>query len=149
MIGVVLGFTTTGLLWAKKQGKFDNINFGTNKQDKQNDNEEIEGGLDATTTPSDTESADEKAIVLEIASPENESISETEKLEIRGKTEPNATVVVVWEEGEDILVADITGQFETEINLVGGENLIEVSSYNDEGGSAKENLTITYTTTKI
>jgi len=139
LIGVILGFTITGLFWAKKKG---NISLGGGDEINQEENLEEE----PTVTPMPPE---EKLISLEIEEPENEIISQTEKLIIKGKSISNATIVIVWEDGEDILVANQEGEFETEITLIGGENIIDISAYDDEGNKTNETLTITYSTAKI
>ncbi len=140
LFGSILGFTITGLFWAKKEGK---LNF--RKQTSPGEEEQSE----TTPTSPPAEKSEKASVFLEIKEPENEIISREESLVIKGETVAEATVVVIWEEGEDILVADENGQFETEITLIGGENVIEISSYDDEGNDASENLIVTYSTAKI
>jgi len=138
LIGVILGFTITGLFWIKKRGK---INLPLAEESVQ---EEV-----PEEKPTSTPTPIEKTVSLEIEEPENEIISQTEKLTIKGKSIPSATIVVVWEEGEDILVANEDGKFETEITLIGGENIIDISAYDDEGNSTSKTITATYSTAKI
>jgi len=135
LVGLVLGFTITGLIWTKKRGK------STSTPSQKN----------VTPTVTQTVKKTEKAnqIFLNIKEPKNESIISQEKLTIKGNTLVNATVVLVWEEGENILVADKDGNFQTEITLVGGENEIEISAYDEDGNQANEILTITYSTAKF
>lgn len=135
LIGAILGFTITGLFWAKKKGKF---NFQS--QDKTPTEE---------TEPTPIPSPQESAVFLKITEPENEIISKEEDISLKGETVSEAIVVIIWEEGEDILVADEEGIFETEITLIGGENEIEISVYDDQGNNASQILTITYSTAQI
>jgi len=138
LIGVILGFTITGLLWAQRRGRITPSSTETAPEEETSEKE-------PTATPTPTV----KLIPLEIEEPENETISQTEKLTIRGKSLANAIIVIIWEEGEDMLVADDEGRFETEISLIGGENIIDISAYDDEGNSASKTLTVTYSTAKI
>lgn len=101
-----------------------------------------------TPTPSPTPTPEEK-IFLKILEPEDETVVNTPRLTIKGETTPLATVVVIWEEGEDILVADEKGEFETEIELVGGTNDIQISAYDEENNSVEKLLTVTYSTAKF
>ena len=135
LIGIVLGFTITGLIWAKKKGKF---NFQTQENVKIGESE-----------PTPIPSLAEPAIFLKIKEPENETAKKKEALTLKGETLPSATIVIIWEEGEDILLADEKGLFETEVTLVGGENEIEISAYDGEGNNASQVLTITYSTAEI
>ena len=144
LIGAIFGFTITGLIWLRKEGKL-NFNFprtASEKEEQVAENSETEK----------TENIEEKnpgEILLEINEPEDEAISQTENLTIKGKSSPQATIVIVWEEGEDILVAEENGSFETEISLIGGENLIQIAAYDDQGNKKETNLTITYSTAQF
>lgn len=138
LVGVILGFTITGLFWIKRKGK---ISFPSNEEAVQEETPKEE--------PTNTPTPIEKTVSLEIEEPENEIISQVEKLTIKGKSIPEATIVIIWEEGEDILVADDDGKFETQITLIGGENIIDISAYDDEGNSTSKTLTATYSTAKI
>jgi hypothetical protein len=86
---------------------------------------------------------------LSINSPEDNSISSEEKIEVNGVTAPKAIVVVLYPEGEKILEADEEGQFSTEITLAGGANEIKVSAYNQEGNEEQKILTVVYSTAEI
>ena len=56
---------------------------------------------------------------------------------MEGKTAPES-VVVIYPEGENIVEADEEGNFETEINHVGGANEIKVTLMMREGNQAKK-----------
>jgi len=135
LIGLILGFTITGLIWTKKQRK------PTSAPSPKNITPTVAQTVKNTEKP--------KQIFLNIKEPKNESVVSQEKLTIKGSTLANATVVLIWEEGENILVAGEDGDFQTEITLVGGENEIEISAYDEDGNQANEVLTITYSTAKF
>lgn len=136
-IGVVLGFGLSAFFWAKDKGKISLFSRPTPTPEKESQ---------PTAVP--TEKAEDK-ISLTVIQPENEVVSSQEDIIIKGETLPNATVVIIWEEGEDILVADKSGKFETEITLVGGENMINISAYDNQGNKAAQTLTVTYSTAKF
>ncbi len=141
-IGVFLGFGLSAFFWIKNKSK-----PTVNNLTSQNQTTPTEAAQTSPTSSSET--SEDKEISLEISSPANEIISETENLTIKGKTLPNATVVIIWEEGADILVADKSGLFETEIELIGGENKINISAYDDQGNKTAQTLTVTYSTAKF
>jgi len=86
---------------------------------------------------------------LIINSPEDESISKEEKIEVTGKTAPEATLVILYQEGEKIIQADSQGNFSSEITLVGGANQIEITAYNESGNEISKTISVVYTTAEI
>jgi len=143
-IGILLGFGLMGIIWVKNQSG-QSLFSGSQKN-------EVKSEDIAPSPPSDKEITTKPVAAeptLEILEPKNEAVVNKENLVIKGKTNPLATVVVIWEEGEDILVADDNGLFETEISLVGGPNEVEITAYSQEGEEAKEILIVTYSTAKF
>jgi len=98
--------------------------------------------VEVTPTPTPT-------LELVITSPENNTISEKEIIEVSGQTTPNAIIAITYPEGEKLFEADEDGSFSTEISLIGGDNLIEISAFNDEGDEATKTLTVVYSTAEI
>lgn len=141
-IGILFGFGVSGLLWVKNNQDFYSLKEKITKKEVTPSPSPKEEKI----TPSPTE---EKKIFLSITEPENETVTSKAKITLRGKTLPLATVVIIWEEGEDILVADEEGLFESEISLVGGPNQIEVTAYDENDNEAKEVLLVTYSTAKF
>ncbi len=47
---------------------------------------------------------------------------------LTGKANPNASVSIIWEDNEEIISADATGNFSQKITLVAGENNIQVDT---------------------
>lgn len=106
-----------------------------------------------TTVPTEEETevtpTPRPVLELAITSPENNTISEEETIEVSGQTAPNAVIAIVYPEGEKLLEADEDGSFSTEISLIGGDNLIEISAFNEEGDQANKTLTVVYSTAEI
>jgi len=87
--------------------------------------------------------------LLVITSPEDNSISSKEKIEVSGKTTSEATVVILYQEGEKIIEANSEGIFSSEITLVGGSNEITVSTYDDQGNEISKTITVVYSTAEL
>ena len=144
-LGALLGFSITAAIWLAKEKR---LPFSWPQSEEKTVTVTPKETTETTTSPTPSPNQKRK-IFLKITEPENEAVVNQEELLIKGETLPQATVIIVWEEGEDILLANDQGQFETEITLVGGENEIEISAYDDDGNQASEVLTITYSTAKF
>lgn len=145
IIGIILGFGIMGFTWVNRNGGFANLSqkiASGSSQEETIQKEEV-------VSPTPTAITENNEVDLLITEPENEIVVSQEKLSIKGKTQSLATVVIIWEEGEDILVADKDGLFETQITLLGGPNEIEVTAYGKNDNEAKKILTVTYSTAKF
>jgi len=139
VIAIVLGFTlglliTGGIWWTTKSSQ-------TNVSDRSSD-------ISLTPSPSPTEFLS-KEIPLEISEPKNESIVETVSVKLKGKTSPQAVVVIIYPEGESIVEADDKGDFESTVTLKGGANEIKVTVYDEKGSKREEIITLVYSTAEI
>ena len=90
-----------------------------------------------------------KTISLEITAPKDNSISDSEFIELSGKTKPNAIIAVVYPDGETILEAEDSGLFETKISLIGADNEIKVTAYDLEGNEETKIINIVFSTAEI
>lgn len=86
---------------------------------------------------------------LTINSPTEDFISNQEKINVTGKATPEATVVIVYQEGEKILTADPQGLFSVEITLLGGANEIKISSFEQDGNENSVIINGVYSTAEI
>ena len=77
---------------------------------------------------------------LEILSPENNSKTEEQSLEVKGKTESDARVTV----NEHVVIVGKEGEFSTEIVLQEGGNEIVVVSEDKAGNTTERKLNVTY-----
>lgn len=105
----------------------------------------------ATVTTEEVEQTPIPTSTLEliVTSPEDNTISEKEMIEVSGQTVSDAIVTIIYPDGEKILEADEEGNFSTEISLIGGDNLIKISAFNDQGDKASKTLTVVYSTAEI
>lgn len=114
-----------------------------------------DASTDSMETPAPLEEEIETALIptptleLLITSPENNTISEKETIEVVGQTAVKAIISIIYPDGEKLLEADEDGNFSTEISLVGGDNQIKISAFNNKGDEASKVLTIVYSTAKI
>lgn len=83
---------------------------------------------------------------LTILEPANESIVEEEAVQLVGKTSPSAVVTIISEENEYLLTSDKDGNFSATVMLVGGDNTLVVSAFDNEGNKAEQTLTLVYST---
>lgn len=86
---------------------------------------------------------------LQIMSPLDNSVSFEDNLTLTGKTKPDVWVAIIWEEDEAIIKADESGQFKQEIDLIGGENIIEITASDGQGYQESTEITVIYTTAEI
>lgn len=88
-------------------------------------------------------------LTLSISSPLDESISKDPITTVSGTTLPLTWIVVIGEKEEKIIKSDDNGLFETEVNLISGENEIEITALSEAGGTTKKTLTVVYSTVEI
>lgn len=137
VLSIVIGFgigliATFGVYWARRSIKEANlIQSPLASQERQNEN----------SSPT--------AQSLSLASPLDQSISQTSKVSLSGTTNPSSWVVILTEKEEKIIQADKKGNFETEISLVGGENEIRVEAIAENGEKESKTITVVYSTAEI
>jgi hypothetical protein len=82
--------------------------------------------------------------VLTVESPTDNLVTKTDKVTIKGKAPANATVVAYSESRQTSIVADASGNFETELTLSVGINTITITSFDDKGDEKSVTRTVTY-----
>ncbi|KKU02925.1 MAG: hypothetical protein UX93_C0005G0002 [Microgenomates group bacterium GW2011_GWC1_47_20] len=103
----------------------------------------------ASVAPSPTPNNQLANNQLTINIPDDEALVSTDTVTLSGTTTPKATLLVVSENGEQTTVADASGAFSLDVDLITGFNTITVYSYSTDGQEASKSLTITYSTAKI
>ncbi len=79
-------------------------------------------------------------ISLVVSQPQDNAITDSEKIEIKGTTTPGAIVSAL----EEITIADSQGNFSLTIPLEEGANFIEVLASDEDGNEANVALVITF-----
>lgn len=107
-------------------------------------------GVQTETTEQSEELVSEtQKPILSITSPTDSFLSKEVKVSLKGSYSPNSQIAILSEKGQKVVSADDNGLFETEINLITGENLIEIYGFSKEGDEAKQAITVVYTTADI
>jgi hypothetical protein len=87
--------------------------------------------------------------ILTISSPDNNSLTDQNKVTITGTTTPSATVVISDSEADQITTSDAKGNFSQDITLSGGPNQISIYSFDAQGNQTTKTLNIVYSTAQI
>ncbi len=139
IFGLFLGFLITGGVWWFSGHSFSSLI-------------QKDSSLSPTPTPPQVTNSPQPTlkpkgnIPLTIITPEDGEIFNDNEVELKGKTLPEAVVVLIYPEGENIVEADEKGEFVSQIELVGGANEIKVTAYDSEGNKEEEVLTVVYST---
>jgi hypothetical protein len=144
VIGAIFGFIITASFWAIREGKIKSITQPEPKAKKSSPDNSQDQSDNSQNQPQD-----ETLVHLEIDSPTNESIVNQAQLEISGQTEAFSTIVILHQNGDEILTADQNGSFKETIEVNGGLNIIKITSFDQDGNFAEKILHITYSTVKI
>jgi len=154
IIGIILGFGTTAVFWARQEGKL-TLNLDLPFQNKSTDESKInekkqqESNSVEEIAQNEPEVQGESSIKLEIDQPVNESVSKLSRITLSGITEPNAIVAIIMADEEQTIIADEAGKFETEIDLEGGENIISISAFDDDGNSSTKEIIVIHSTSSF
>lgn len=100
-------------------------------------------------TPTNDISEPENQHSIEILSPLDFSLSDTNRVSISGTTSPNSYMSAVSEISESIFLADSNGNFSLDFVLAEGVNIITLTAItyeNEEANQAEVDLTVTYLT---
>jgi hypothetical protein len=137
VIGFVLGLIITFGIWTANKSLQDN---NAVPQAQENESQPI--------VNENSQNVEEK-MSLSITSPQDNSLLDQEEIEITGKTSPSANIVILFEEGEEIIQADGQGEFKKTITLSGGANEITITAVDQDGNEASKVLNLVYSTAQI
>lgn len=135
IIGFILGLVITFGIWT------------ANKSLQESSQTQTTGNNESQ--PIVTETTEEGQISLIISSPENNALVNQEKIEIVGQTVAQATVIILYEEGQEVFQSDEKGEFTQEITLVGGANEIKITAFDEEGNETNKTLNLVYSSAEI
>ena len=104
----------------------------------------------ATPTPEETLTPTPTPISgLMVAYPNDHAVVNIATIKIVGKADPGATVAIYSTEDDNLVAADKDGNFESDLKLTGGENIITLTSLKPDQTSESTQLSIVYSTAKI
>lgn len=99
-----------------------------------------------TTNLSSPTPTEKPTIFLSLSKPENESVVTSKTLSIQGKVNPDATVIIITDSGQEVISPSAQGDFSTTVTIEEGQNLIEVRAILPNGETTKVERTVTYST---
>lgn len=91
----------------------------------------------------------EKKHSLTVTSPNDGSVTATEKISLAGLTTAGSSVAISGGETDTVVVSDDKGQFSAEITLVGGDNEIRITSFSPAGEKSEAVVTVVYSTAEF
>lgn len=86
----------------------------------------------------------QKKVFLNLESPNSSTVAKDGVVEIKGKTLPNVTVVLMNNEDEKMIESDSYGAFQSNMVLKEGENNISVSAFTDDGQEKSVDVSVSY-----
>lgn len=143
-LGALLGFGITGGFFAIKK----NASKSTTSQPTPaivNDTTPAPSGTDVTSQSDLTTQSHS----LTIESPDNNFLTASSKLTVKGSTSPDSNVIITTPSSIFTGKADTAGNFSIDIDLDSGANLVSVESIDPNDNQTKAELLVTYSTAKI
>lgn len=134
VIGFALGLLITFGIWTANKAI-------QNKSEAPSEETEITETAEPTPTP--------VGFSLNLLSPEDDALIDTNKVELKGSSLAEAIIVIVGENEEKIIEADENGSFATEISLIRGINEITVTAFNQNSEETSKTINVVYSTAEI
>lgn len=132
IIGVLLGGVILyGINLANTSSK-------ANSQDPQT--EEKRG----KTTPTPSKKTDSQ---ISVTFPLNNSVVTEAQLSLKGSTKPNSNIAIITESDDILTVSDNVGNFASIINLISGENAINITLVDDKLATSSATIYVIRTAT--
>jgi hypothetical protein len=141
ILGALLGFGITGAFLAIRHNK---AAPAQNTPSTVSDNKPTTTSSTPTPAPIPSESPN-----IVINTPENQAIVSNSKINLKGSTEANSLIVVITPIKTYSVKSNSSGNFDLDIDLETGVNLIKVTSINPQDVQSEIQLIVTYSTAKI
>lgn len=101
---------------------------------------------EVTPSPSDDLSTPPSLHTLSIEKPDNEIVTDSDKIDIVGTTTADSQVVINSQNDTFFITSDKLGSFSQTVELEAGVNLIQISSISPDEKQVDTNLIVTYST---
>lgn len=85
-------------------------------------------------------------VILTVDEPTDEKISDTRVVKVSGKTEPDALIIILTDDNEEVINPAKNGDFSTTITLVNGVNLLQITAVGKNGDTNTIERTVSYST---
>jgi hypothetical protein len=105
---------------------------------------------DASPTPTPTselQNGQNSSII--VYGPEDNMLTDKDKVQLSGSTDPNAIVVIFVNDKETITTADGKGNFSAELSLVGGSNIITTIATDTNGKQNQDQRAVVFSTASL
>jgi hypothetical protein len=90
--------------------------------------------------------ASKPTVYISLSNPNDETIVANKILVINGKTNPDATIIIYTDNGQQVIQPSTQGDFSTTLTLDDGENLLKITSILPSGETTLVQRTVTYST---
>ena len=90
-----------------------------------------------------------KTVLLTLTSPDDQEVLSNKNLDISGKTNPDATILLITDSDQQVLKPNGQGNFTTTTTLDNDQNIITVISILPSGDSKQIQETVTYSTSNF
>jgi len=97
-----------------------------------------------TTKKSDEPVSNKKSILLTITSPSDESVTPKRSVEVKGKTDPQNTIIISTNQEDVVATPTDLGEFSATVAIDTGVNKLTVESISPNGENTKEERTVSF-----
>lgn len=118
------------------------INLANNSSSTDNEEDELNGN--SQISPSPTSGLENQ---INFISPLNNSVVTDAQITLKGTAKPNSNVAIITENDDILTVVNATGNFSSTINLTNGENIITVTTVDENQATSSSSITVIRTTT--
>ncbi len=143
ILGFALGLLIVGGIWWTGQKNQETASSPDQEKVERTDPADSEAPLEESSA------SEESSVFVDVGAPEEGAIVDQDEVLVTGQTLPEAVVVIIYPEGETIVLADEDGNFKGTALLVGGANEIKVTAYDYQGDKKEVLLTVVYSTAKL
>ena len=98
----------------------------------------------STIAPDDTSETAQDGFGITVAKPQDYQVVTSSPAVLTGISKPNVWIVVSAEEEDYIAKTDESGEFEIEVDVVGGVNEVIITAFDADGAEAQEKLILVY-----
>lgn len=99
-----------------------------------------------TNNPSPAPTTTASKLSLTITSPEDELVVTSGTLTVAGLTTPGSIISLSTDKSETIVTADAKGDFNGQVELAEGTNVVTITSFTTEGETIEKQITVVYST---
>lgn len=88
----------------------------------------------------------QSSIFISVNSPKDEEVVDKRNIVISGKTIPEAKILIISENSQELALASGIGDFSADLTIDEGENILEIIAIAPNGETAKTKKVVTFST---